>query len=64
MNLPDKKFFVSGGGLVGNYTTAQFHLHWGPDNGQGSEHTLNGEQFAAEVRTEKIYRKIACVISE
>lgn len=49
VNLPDKKFFVSGGGLVGNYTTAQFHLHWGPDNGQGSEHTLNGEQFAAEI---------------
>ncbi|PFX11734.1 putative carbonic anhydrase 5 [Stylophora pistillata] len=37
VNLPDKKFFVSGGGLVGNYTTAQFHLHWGPENGQGGK---------------------------
>ena len=40
---------VSGGGLGGVYTTVQFHLHWGSDNTKGSEHTLEGKQFAAEV---------------
>ena len=40
---------VSGGGLGYNYTTAQFHLHWGSDNTKGSEHTLDGKEFAAEV---------------
>ena len=40
---------VSGGGLGDVYTTAQFHLHWGSDNTKGSEHTLEGKEFAAEV---------------
>ena len=40
---------VSGGGLPGIYTTVQFHLHWGSNNSQGSEHTLDGKKFSAEV---------------
>ncbi|XP_026859084.2 carbonic anhydrase 12 [Electrophorus electricus] len=32
------------------YTAAQLHLHWGsPDILAGSEHTVNGRQFAAEM---------------
>jgi len=40
---------VSGGGLTGTYTTVQFHLHWGSTNTRGSEHTLDGHQFPAEI---------------
>ena len=34
---------ISGGPLNNSYILNQFHLHWGSTNGQGSEHTLNGE---------------------
>ena len=47
--FPANNYEVSGGGLGYVYTTAQFHLHWGSDNTRGSEHTLDGNQFAAEV---------------
>ena len=40
---------VSGGGLTDTFTTAQFHLHWGSVNTQGSEHYLDGAKFPAEV---------------
>lgn len=38
---------------VGTFKLAQFHLHWGSDNTflRGSEHTLNGSSFPAEVKT-------------
>jgi len=47
--FPAKIYNVSGGGLTGVYTTVQFHLHWGTNNGKGSEHTFDGKQSAAEV---------------
>ena len=47
--FPAGVYNVSGGGLPGVYTTVQFHFHYGPNNSVGSEHTVNGEQFAAEV---------------
>ena len=40
---------VSGGGLTGTYTTVQFHLHWGSSNDKGSEHTVDGMMYPAEV---------------
>jgi len=40
---------VSGGGLPGTYTTVQFHLHWGSMSTNGSEHTVDGHQFPAEI---------------
>ena len=43
-------YIVSGAGLVGTFTTVQFHLHWGATNAKGSEHFLDGKQYAAEVR--------------
>lgn len=49
VSIPENMFFVNGGGLDGNYTTAQFHLHWGPSNKKGSEHYLDGQQFSAEI---------------
>ena len=45
----DREYNVSGGGLTGVYTTVQFHFHWGSKNSQGSEHTMNGNKYAAEV---------------
>ena len=42
-------FSVSGGGLVGTYTTVQFHLHWGENNNKGSEHTMDKKAYPAEV---------------
>ncbi|XP_037793615.1 carbonic anhydrase 7-like [Penaeus monodon] len=40
---------VSGGELGGQYTFAQFHFHWGSISTQGSEHTINGHAYAAEL---------------
>ncbi|XP_052216880.1 carbonic anhydrase 2-like isoform X2 [Dreissena polymorpha] len=39
------------GGPLGNqeFKLAQFHLHWGADDTRGSEHTIDGKQFAAEL---------------
>ena len=49
VSFPEKQYNVSGGKLSGTYTTVQFHIHWGADNSKGSEHTVNGKQYAAEV---------------
>ncbi|XP_028823412.1 carbonic anhydrase 4-like [Denticeps clupeoides] len=41
---------VSGGALPTNYTSLQFHLHWG--NGSyslGSEHSVNGKRYPMEL---------------
>ena len=40
---------ISGGPLTSAYTLAQFHLHWGSRRGQGSEHTINGRGYDAEL---------------
>ena len=36
---------ISGGPLDGSYTLNQFHLHWGSQRDQGSEHTVDGHRF-------------------
>jgi carbonic anhydrase len=43
------EFLVSGGGLPGTFYTHGFHFHWGSDNTKGSEHTVNGKKYPAEV---------------
>lgn len=36
--------------LPHRYTAAQLHFHWGsPSKPAGSEHTVNGKRYAAEV---------------
>lgn len=40
---------ISGGPLEGTYRLEQFHFHWGADNSRGSEHTINGAMYAAEL---------------
>jgi len=49
INVPPFRYFVNGGGLLGNFTTAQFHLHWGSSDSKGSEHKIDGKQYAAEI---------------
>jgi len=40
---------ISGGGLPKEYRFAQFHIHWGPDDCSGSEHTMDGVSAPMEL---------------
>lgn len=40
---------IQAGPLEGKYLLEQFHAHWGSDCTCGSEHTVDGKSFAAEV---------------
>ncbi|KAK3578470.1 hypothetical protein CHS0354_038563 [Potamilus streckersoni] len=40
---------ISGGPLSGTYRLQQFHLHWGATDDVGSEHTINGTCYSAEL---------------
>ena len=41
---------LSGGPLEEDvYQLAQFHAHWGGENARGSEHTVDGKSFSAEL---------------
>ena len=33
---------------LGNYRVLQMHMHWGANNAQGSEHTVNGNRYPLE----------------
>lgn len=44
-----KQIVLKGGPLIGNYILDNIHWHWGDTDCAGSEHTLNGRRFAAEV---------------
>ncbi|XP_029447449.1 carbonic anhydrase 13-like isoform X2 [Rhinatrema bivittatum] len=37
------------GPLTSTYRLRQFHFHWGPTDDHGSEHTVDGQKFAAEL---------------
>ncbi|CAL4236642.1 unnamed protein product, partial [Meganyctiphanes norvegica] len=59
-SLPSRT--ISGGGLTGEYTLAQFHFHWGCKNNRGSEHTVDGTRYAMElhlVHYKTIYGSLA-----
>ncbi|KAL3859878.1 hypothetical protein ACJMK2_010066 [Sinanodonta woodiana] len=40
---------IFGGPLSGKYRLQQFHLHWGTTDDVGSEHTVDGTSFSAEL---------------
>ncbi|XP_043942533.1 carbonic anhydrase 4-like [Protopterus annectens] len=41
---------INGGGLSGNYTALQFHLHWGNGTSSpGSEHAIDGQRYVMEM---------------
>ena len=52
MTLNDDIYLV-GGGLGDMYKVAQLHFHWGNEDEQGSEHTLDGKSYPLEVRVTK-----------
>lgn len=43
---------IQGGGLPATYKAIQLHLHWGMNDSPGSEHTVDGEQYPMEVRSQ------------
>lgn len=43
------KSTLSGGPLLNQYRLCQFHFHWGESNAVGSEHTIDGTLFPAEL---------------
>ncbi|NXR15832.1 CAH9 anhydrase, partial [Semnornis frantzii] len=49
LNLPESLAIT--GGYAQQYRAVQLHLHWGSSSpwGRGSEHTVNGHRFAAEI---------------
>ncbi|KAG1940379.1 carbonic anhydrase [Pimephales promelas] len=48
---------LRGGGLSDTYKAVQFHLHWGEDGGQGSEHSVDGERYPMELHIIHIKEK-------
>lgn len=69
MAFPARAYNVSGGGLNGVYTTVQFHFHWGANNTVGSEHTVDGKEYAAEVsetimqtRPQKVWHSVLIIL--
>ncbi|KAM6215776.1 carbonic anhydrase 2 [Rhynchocyon petersi] len=40
---------LRGGPLDGTYRLIQFHFHWGSNDGQGSEHTVDSKKYSAEL---------------
>ncbi|XP_037069435.1 carbonic anhydrase-like [Pollicipes pollicipes] len=40
---------IRGGPLEGTYALAQYHCHWGREDERGSEHTVDGHKYAAEL---------------
>ncbi|KAK2723258.1 hypothetical protein QYM36_001802 [Artemia franciscana] len=56
---------LSGGPLEEKYEIVQFHCHWGHDESCGSEHTVDGEAFPAEVGEEnQELQKIVDILHE
>jgi len=40
---------LTGGPLTGEYRVVQLHAHWGHQSGHGSEHTIDGRSYDAEL---------------
>ena len=51
VTLPDERLTLSGGDLPEEYVFAQLHFHWGSTDADGSEHTVDGQEYPLEVRT-------------
>ena len=50
VTLPDERLTLSGGDLPEEYVFAQLHFHWGSTDADGSEHTVDGQEYPLEVR--------------
>ena len=49
---------LTGGPLEDRHEIVQFHFHWGKTSKTGSEHTIDGHQYAGEVSL--VRRQISC----
>ncbi|NP_001072448.1 carbonic anhydrase 13 [Xenopus tropicalis] len=45
----DDTSVLRGGPFIGSYRLRQFHFHWGSSDGHGSEHKVDGMDYAAEL---------------
>ena len=55
--LPGDVGVLTGGPLDSPYQVLQLHFHWGADDNQGSEHTLDGQSFPMELHI--VHKKVA-----
>lgn len=49
VNVDGKGSCLTGGALAGEYELWQFHAHWGAEDTKGSEHTVEGKMYPAEL---------------
>merc|ERR1712109_143045 len=49
VKLPAEGSSLTGGAIPGQFKVWQMHAHWGSCAGHGSEHTLDGKQYDAEL---------------
>merc|ERR1712062_769685 len=49
VKLPAEGSSLTGGAIPGQFKVWQMHAHWGSCAGHGSEHTVNGKQYDAEL---------------
>nr|ABU68831.1 carbonic anhydrase IV-like protein [Danio rerio] len=58
VTLDEEIMSVQGGDLPGLYISKQFHLHWGNSSSfPGSEHTVDGKQYAMELHIVNVHSK-------
>ncbi|XP_072165198.1 carbonic anhydrase 4-like [Diadema setosum] len=62
VTLPSNSYFIKGGGLPGEYQALQFHFHWGSDSTKGSEHSMDGVTYPAEMHI--VHRKVGLTADE
>lgn len=55
---------VSGGPLNCDYELSQVHCHWGEDDAEGSEHTVNGKHYPAELHLVHWNKTNYCSVEE
>lgn len=41
----DRKPVITGGPLISDYEFVQFHFHWGANDDEGSENTINNNRY-------------------
>lgn len=62
INIDNDDIYLMNGGLDGKYIATQFHFHWGHDDTEGSEHTLEGKAYPLElhiVHYKETYKNLA-----
>ena len=55
VNVDGKGSSLTGGALAGEYELWQFHAHWDSEDNRGSEHTVEGKMYPAEVSCSSVH---------